>query len=397
MTAFVLAGLYALAVWHAPDLLTNQQILRDPQIRPEHRLTAEHNARLIAISIGGALVVGTGLLYTARNYRLAHRGQVTERFTKALERLGSDELYVRIGGVHALEHVIRDSPQHHGDVVEVLMAFIRERTPRTAPPMIDEGWIHPPTDADAAELPTEPAADVQAALTALGCRPRRFKRERLKLDFHDLHLQGANLASAWLRNANLKGAQLRDANLTLAWLRDTNLMGAQLQGARLGGACLHHADLRGALLQTAELSSAWLYNAQLDHAQLQGAELRYALLRKAHIWHANLQDADLTGAVLSDSLLGRTQMRDANLKNTSLRNAVLPDTQLRDADLTGAKLQGADLSQASLSVEQLRSATIDSHTQLPTVSTSMYKVLCLSGCDDSIQETLTRVHDEDPD
>ena len=55
--------------------------------------------------------------------------QVTDRFTKALERLGSSELYVRIGGVHALEHVMRDSADHHDDVIEVLTEFIRDRAP----------------------------------------------------------------------------------------------------------------------------------------------------------------------------------------------------------------------------------------------------------------------------
>jgi hypothetical protein len=53
---------------------------------------ARYNPRVLVISVGGAVVVGTGLLYTARNYRLSRRGQVTDRFTIALERLGSSEL-----------------------------------------------------------------------------------------------------------------------------------------------------------------------------------------------------------------------------------------------------------------------------------------------------------------
>lgn len=65
-------------------------------------------------------------------HRLSRRGQVTDRFTVALERLGSSELYVRIGGVHALEHVMRDSAGHHNDVIEVLTEFIRDRAPCTA-------------------------------------------------------------------------------------------------------------------------------------------------------------------------------------------------------------------------------------------------------------------------
>ncbi|MCA2217660.1 hypothetical protein [Jidongwangia harbinensis] len=97
---------------------------------PAAVLTSRYNSRLLMVSLAGALVVGVGLLYTARSYRLAHRGQVTDRFTKTLERLGSPELYVRIGGIHALAQVMRDSGDHSGDIVEVLVAFVRHRAPR---------------------------------------------------------------------------------------------------------------------------------------------------------------------------------------------------------------------------------------------------------------------------
>jgi hypothetical protein len=33
---------------------------------------------------------------------------VTDRYTKAIEQLGSDRLDVRIGGIYALERVARD-------------------------------------------------------------------------------------------------------------------------------------------------------------------------------------------------------------------------------------------------------------------------------------------------
>ena len=248
----VLVALYVLALWRAPDLLVNQDLLHDPGLGPEHHLAAEHSARLIVISIGGAMVVVTGLLYTARNYRLAHRGQVTERFTKALERLGSDEIYVRIGGVHALEHVMRDSPEHHSDVVEVLVAFIRGRAPRRADELVDEGrWMHPPIGTDTPELPSEPDADVQVAFRVLGRRPNRPNIGE-QLDFHELHIQGVHLLFARLQYANLKGAQLQGADLWVAQLQTADLRQAQLQGARLRNARLRDADLREAQLRDAD-------------------------------------------------------------------------------------------------------------------------------------------------
>jgi len=44
-----------------------------------------------------------------RTFELTEQGQVTDRYTKAIEQLGSDKLDVRIGGIYALERIARDS------------------------------------------------------------------------------------------------------------------------------------------------------------------------------------------------------------------------------------------------------------------------------------------------
>jgi hypothetical protein len=59
---------------------------------------------------------------------------VTDRYTKAIEQLGSDKLDVRIGGIYALERVARDSAKDHPTVIEVLKAFIREHSHERWPP-----------------------------------------------------------------------------------------------------------------------------------------------------------------------------------------------------------------------------------------------------------------------
>ncbi len=319
LSGLALLALYVLAIWRAPEFLVNQDVLT--QANPEHRLPAEHNSRLIVVSIGGALVVLAGLVYTARNYRLAQRGQVTDRFTKALERLGSDEMYVRIGGVHALEHVMRDSPVHHGDVVEVLVAFIRDRAPRVAKDEPADGrWMHPPIGTEPPEMPDEPAADVQAALTALGQRPQRRRHERSRVNFSGLHLQSANLYQAGLRSANLRGARLDGANL---------------RGARLYYALLEGAQLNRAILEDARLDGAILKDVRFDSARLRGARLN-----GAYLWNARLDGA--------------------NLKDARLDNAHLEGARLDGANLMGARLKKAKITQA-----QLDPTMADRHTDLP--------------------------------
>jgi hypothetical protein len=67
-------------------------------------------------ALGAGLLAAGALLFTARNFILSREGQVTDRYTKAIEQLGSDKLDVRIGGIYALERVARDSARDHPTV-----------------------------------------------------------------------------------------------------------------------------------------------------------------------------------------------------------------------------------------------------------------------------------------
>ncbi|HUR08307.1 MAG TPA: hypothetical protein VM347_37615 [Nonomuraea sp.] len=72
--------------------------------------------------LGGLLLTAQGLAQTAKSVDasreelliarkgldVAQKGQVTDRFSKAVEQLGSQSLDVRIGGIYALDSVGRD-------------------------------------------------------------------------------------------------------------------------------------------------------------------------------------------------------------------------------------------------------------------------------------------------
>jgi len=75
------------------------------------------------------------------NLRLAREGQITERFTRAIDQLGATDeannkkLEIRLGGIYALERIagdslaMEDSPgRDYSTVMEVLTAYVRENT-----------------------------------------------------------------------------------------------------------------------------------------------------------------------------------------------------------------------------------------------------------------------------
>ena len=194
--------------------------------------TARDAARGRLLTLGAGLFAAGALLFTARNFILSRRtfelteqSQVTDRYTKAIEQLGSDKLDVRIGGIYALERIARDSARDHPTVMEVLSAFIREhsREPWPAP----DPDAAPDPDLGGQERPTRP--DVQAALTVIGRRDGRRDIQTIDLtgailtrashsraSLTHVDLTGASLISADLTGADLTGANLTDANLTRA-------------------------------------------------------------------------------------------------------------------------------------------------------------------------------------
>jgi uncharacterized protein YjbI with pentapeptide repeats len=324
LAAVVLAGiaLYSWVLWKIPD----QMHLHNPQDR--------YNARLLVISVGGAIVVGAGLFYTARTYRLSHRAQITERFTKALEQLGSEQLYVRVGGIQALSRLIHDSPIHHDDTIEILAAFIRNRAPmasrNTGSREAEKNLAHEP---EPQNLRRSPSADVQAALTAIAHRPRRPERTAIAL-------LGLDLAGADLERANLARA---------------DFTGTDLAGVRLRKADMTHANLRAVILVGADLESADLISANLSVADLTNAKLGDADLRYAYARGANFSDTDLSGADMTG-----TNLAIANLTRSYLLGADLSRAYLRYATLKGANLARARLHDVrGLADEQLQETMTD--------------------------------------
>jgi hypothetical protein len=96
-------------------------------------LEAKNDVRVILLQgVGGLAVLvaaGGGVWATLREVRVSRDGQLTERFTHAVEQLGSQQVDVRIGGLFALERIAEDSPADRGPIQEILVAFVRNHAP----------------------------------------------------------------------------------------------------------------------------------------------------------------------------------------------------------------------------------------------------------------------------
>ena len=89
---------FALLVWRGPAWLDRAGLR---VLTPVQRETAVDAFRGRLIQLGaGALALGV-LVFTGLTFWLSREGHVTDRYTKAIEQLGSDHLDVRLGAIYA--------------------------------------------------------------------------------------------------------------------------------------------------------------------------------------------------------------------------------------------------------------------------------------------------------
>jgi Pentapeptide repeats (8 copies) len=288
LVGLVLVLLLLWAVVVVPPRLIDTSSIADPA----KRLDEVNGLRTNLLGVLAGLTVVAGAIVGALNFRetqrqnravqeqnwavleVQRRGQVTERFTRAIEQLGQradDKLDVRIGAVYALEQVARDSDELHWPIMEVLTAYLREHARRGA-------------DGEESADTTKPllAADHQAIATVIGHRRREQDPAGKGLQLYGTMLRTVIWNGAHLEQANLSGANLKVANLAAAHLEGANLMWANLEGAILAWANLEGADLTKANLKGTNLEGANLTKADLKGANLEGANLTKANLEGAY-------------------------------------------------------------------------------------------------------------------
>jgi len=283
-----------------------------------------------ALGLIATLLAGIGLIVNYFNsqaeMQLTQQRLITERFSKAVEQIGSGKEEVVIGGIYSLERIAKDSPKDQWTIMEVLTSYIRKNSPipsniQQLKPEAEEREKTPE------KLPSV-SIPVQAALTVIGRR------------------KGDNLAETTDSN-KIKILDLSRTNLRGANLNRANLNRANLDGANLNGAFLEEANLDGANLNRANLN-----RANLDGAKLIGANLIGAFLNGANLNGANLNGANLIGANLIGANLNGANLNGAFLKGANLIGAFLEEANLNGANLNGAFLNGAE----GLNPEQIKSA-----------------------------------------
>ena len=176
------------------------------------RIDSENTIRTSLFQAVGGLLVFVTLYISWRTLQANEAKQAAERFSKAVEQLGNDNIHVRLGGIYALEQIAKDAEEkYYWQVMETLTSYVRVRSP----------WSKEKEAQAEQEIPPLPN-DIQAVMTVLSRRKHSYGHplERYSLDLHgadlrrlqlppETQLNQANLAEANFRNRSAKSKPRR--------------------------------------------------------------------------------------------------------------------------------------------------------------------------------------------
>jgi hypothetical protein len=262
--------------------------VRDSKERIEltdNRLKLQNDVRgtLLQAVAGALLLIGAlatwrqvrltqrQLELTQDQVRISERGQATERFTKAIDQLGSESIDVRLGGIYALQGLAEGPEPGYGVIARVLAAYV---TTHAAWKAEDVPGSNETNVTNELAMLYSRAPDVQAAMTILAeSIPSHIKStvalRLMNTDLRRASLSGADLHNADFDGAHLEGAYLFHANFANAYFLDSHLEGAALRGADFTNARLGYASFRNALLEGANLAEAH----KIETADFSGAKV----------------------------------------------------------------------------------------------------------------------------
>ncbi|WP_412074607.1 pentapeptide repeat-containing protein [Streptomyces xanthophaeus] len=248
-----------------------------------------------AVAVAG--FTWTSITQVNSEQAITREGQITDRYTAAVENLGNkDSEDVRLGGIYALQRIMQDSPRDQPTVINVLTSFIRSQSAKQK------------------QNRSETASDIAAAATVLTSRNPQLDGRitvsgeiEVSLDLRDADLQGIGLQGAQLAHANLSGANLTRTNLASA-----DLTRAHLSDVDLTKANLDSADLTRAYLSDVDLRKTYLVRADLTCADLVGANLQYDL--EPYGWGAITSAQALSAHIGSNTKLPKSVAEDPDVQ-----------------------------------------------------------------------------------
>jgi Pentapeptide repeats (8 copies) len=235
------------------------KIEKDILVLEKDKAIMQNTSDLNFLQSIGAVFVLLSAYIGWRTLGVAESKQVTERFSKVIDHLGSKEIEIRFGGIYALEQIAIDSPdKYHWTFVEILSAFIREKSL-----LLKEN-----------ETPT---SDIYTAFNVLGRRKVGEDPFNGKVDFTSVNLSKVIADKVRFSKADFSQSNFSNSSINKGWFKAANLSRVDFGGSKLNDVNFENADLTNAIFKGAEFTKINLKGADLTGSDLTIEQLQSSI------------------------------------------------------------------------------------------------------------------------
>ncbi len=212
------------------EVRTETQFSQQVSVRTEITESGSTTARNLSLVVAALLALPIAIWRTRVaqiQATTAQREHSNSLYREGADKLVSEDLSVRLDGVHILGRLAKDEPeQYHIQIMSRFCAFLRSwREDQISRYYLGE--------------------DVLAVIEAIRSREESGQDIEDRSSFV-LDLKNTNFRRAWLNNAPLSRADFSNANLMDSYLHNTNLSESTFHNSQLRGANLFDADLTNA-------------------------------------------------------------------------------------------------------------------------------------------------------
>lgn len=198
------------------------------------------------VGIAATIATSTAAFIAFQNYQATQEKNAADRFSKAVEQLGNENIHVRLGGIFALEQIANTEDKYYWQIMEILTAYVRTRSPW--PEKEDKRQVNLETG----EI-EKIAEDIQSVITVLSNRRQSYQNGEQS----PLNLSRVDLRSClFVIFSDFKGANFSHSNLSQTRLSSVNLSHALFEEADLSKANLMQSELLSAFFRNSNISGA---------------------------------------------------------------------------------------------------------------------------------------------
>lgn len=404
----------------AEFIVNSTGMITNPDEKLEERRA---QAILIAVSTTATIaLLGVALTLVRiwqqeRQTKTAEQGLITDRINKAVEQLGAEKVVkrpsdtiikkntpphdllplvntsvlselsvpnieVRIGAIHALERISKDSPRDHSAIMDIICSYIRENSTIDSSivfPLKPWNGIKEYRDIDIIELHrtertsrfgdhwsageatkwksniTPLRVDIQTALNVIG---RRGKKNLYSQNVN----QKLNLSKCNLQGANFENLDISYINFTESKFDGSYISNCRCIGSTFDNSSMAAVDIHNSLWEFSSFDSTNFEGTQITENNFENCAFMSAILVGSNFRSNRISRSLFGGAKMEGTFISKSRFLECDFRRTEMQGIHYNSSIFRECRFVRAQLSDSRFINTNLSDSSIRSCNTNHST-----------------------------------